>query len=344
MWFGPVELSAAVGTVLAHNIAGADGVRVFRKGRVLSADDIAALAALGRTDVYVARLDPDDVDENRAARRIGDALVGAGLKPAGPASGRNNLLSTTRGVLRVDVDRLMRLNLIDGLTVATLHSNLPVRPRQIAATVKIIPFALPEASVKAAEAIALEAGSALSVDAFPAARVALIFSGSLSIKDRLLDDFAPLIERLEALGARVTRTDFVVVETLEGELILARLLERLKSEVVRADLIVLAGETAIMDRSDSVPRALERAGGRVDLVGAPVDPGNLLMLGDLDGIPVLGAPGCARSRKLNVIDWVLPRLLVGDHITRAEIAALGHGGLLEDAPERPLPRTRGEQA
>ncbi len=342
MWFGPVELSAAVGTVLAHNIAGVDGARAFRKGRVLSPDDIAILAAMGRTDVYVARLDPDDVDENRAARRIGAALSGPGLKAAGAASGRNNLLAAVRGVFRVDVERLARLNLIDGLTVATLHGNNPVRPRQIAATVKIVPFALPEANVAEAEAIAREEGPILQVDPLPAARVAVVFSGSQSIKDRLLDDFAPLIERLEGLDARVVRTDFVTVETLEGERALTRLLETLRSAVLRPDLLVLAGETAIMDRHDSVPRALEGAGGNVEVVGAPVDPGNLLMLGDLDGIPVLGAPGCARSRKLNVIDWVLPRLLVGDRVSRAEIAALGHGGLLEDAPERPHPRTHPE--
>ncbi len=342
MWFGPVEISAAVGTVLAHNIAGLDGAKALRKGRVLTAEDVAALAALGRTDVYVAKLDLNDVDENRAARRIGAALAGPGLKPAGPASGRNNLLASARGVLRVDVERLTQLNQIDGLTVATLHGNNPVRLRQIAATVKIVPFALPEASVAMAEAIANEAGPMLRVDPLKAARVAVVFSGSQSIKDRLLDDFAPLIERLEGLEAQVVRTDFVAVETVEGERALTRLLATLRSAVLRPDLVVLAGETAIMDRHDSVPRALEAAGGSVEVVGAPVDPGNLLMLGDLDGIPVLGAPGCARSRKLNVIDWVLPRLLVGDRIARAEIAALGHGGLLEDAPERPHPRTHSE--
>lgn len=309
---------------------------------MLTAEDVAALAALGRTDVYVAKLDPNDVDENRAARRIGVALSGPGLKPAGPASGRNNLLASTRGVLRVDVGRLLQLNQIDGLTVATLHGNNPVRLRQIAATVKIVPFALPEASVALAEAIAHEAGPVLRVDPLRATRVALVFSGSQSIKDRLLDDFAPLVERLDSLEAQVVRTQFVAVETVEGERALTRLLDALRSAVLRPDLVVLAGETAIMDRHDSVPRALEAAGGTIEVVGAPVDPGNLLMLGDLEGIPVLGAPGCARSRKLNVIDWVLPRLLVGDRIPRAEIAALGHGGLLEDAPERPHPRTHSE--
>jgi molybdenum cofactor cytidylyltransferase len=104
------------------------------------------------------------------------------------------------------------------------------------------------------------------------------------------------------------------------------------------ELIVLAGETAIMDRHDLLPRAVERAGGSVECVGAPVDPGHLLMLAYLDETPVVGAPGCARSRKTNIVDWVLPRLLAGERLTRPDIIALGHGGLLEDVPERPTRR------
>ncbi|NJN43685.1 MAG: hypothetical protein HC806_02410 [Anaerolineae bacterium] len=107
-----------------------------------------------------------------------------------------------------------------------------------------------------------------------------------------------------------------------------------------AKLILLAGETAIMDRQDIVPRALEKAGGTVEVVGVPVDPGNLLMLGYLHGIPVLGAPGCARSTKTNVIDWVLPRLLAGDRLVRSDFISLGHGGLLKDTRQRPMPRKK----
>jgi molybdenum cofactor cytidylyltransferase len=93
-----------------------------------------------------------------------------------------------------------------------------------------------------------------------------------------------------------------------------------------------------MGRHDLAPRAIELAGGTIEVLGAPVDPGNLLMLAYLGDVPILGAPGCARSRKANVIDRVLPRLMAGEHLTRADIAALGHGGLLDDVPERSMPR------
>lgn len=105
-----------------------------------------------------------------------------------------------------------------------------------------------------------------------------------------------------------------------------------------AELVLLAGETAVMDARDITPRAIERAGGRVECVGAPVGPGNLLVLAYRGEVPILAAPGCARSRKTNVIDWVLPRLLVGERLRRQDVVALGHGGLLEDVPERPMRR------
>ncbi len=337
MKFGPVPVAQALGKVLAHNIAGPDGARLLKKGRPLTAADVASLHAIGRESVYVAELAADDVPEDAAARRVAQAVAGPGLKLSGPASGRANLLATALGVLRVDVARLHQLNANEGLTLATLNAHSLVRPRQMAATVKVIPFAVPEAVVAAAEAVAREGGPLLRVDALSPQPVGLILSGSPSIRERLLDDFAPLTERLSALGAQVAAPDFIPLEDEGGEAQLAEAL--LNQRAAGRRLIVLAGETAIMDRHDIVPRAVERAGGRVEAVGAPVDPGNLLMLGYLGEVPILGAPGCARSRKVNIIDWLLPRLLAGDGITRADIFALGHGGLLEDAPERPMPRT-----
>ena len=340
MNFGPVPLSAAEGKLLGHNIAGPDGQRRLRKGRPLTAADVAVLRELGRQTVYVAELAPDDVDENQAARRILRALAGPGLRLPGAASGRANALAAVLGVLRVDGPRLQRLNELEGVTLATLAANAPVRPPQMVATVKIIPFALPEATVAAVEALA--AGEpVLRVDPLPARSVSLIFSGSPSLREKLIHDFAPLLERLEALGAQVVSLDFVALDDEAGEQALARAL--LARRAAGTDLVVLAGETAIMDRHDIVPRAVARAGGHLEALGAPVDPGNLLMLAYLDDLPIIGVPGCARSRKANIVDWVLPRLLAGDTLTRADITGLGLGGLLEEIPERPMPRQKDDE-
>ena len=339
MKFGPVPLAEAAGKILGHNIAGADGRRLLRKGKPLTPADLAALAGVGRQSVYVAELEPGDVDENNAARRVARAIAGPGLRLPGAGSGRANALAAGLGILRVDAARLTRLNELEGLTVATLAAHSPVRPNQIVATVKIIPFAMPEGSIAAAEAIAANGPPMLTVDPLPTRSVSLIFSGSPALRDRLTAEFAPLIERLENLGAQVVSLDFVPLEDEHGEALLARTLEARRA--AGSEMMVLAGETAIMDRHDLVPRAVERAGGHVEALGAPVDPGNLLMLAYLGDVPVVGAPGCARSRKVNIVDWVLPRLLAGDRLTRADLTALGHGGLLEEAPERPMPRGEG---
>ena len=336
MKFGPVPLDQAKGKILGHNIAGADGGRLLRKGRPLTHDHLEALRALGRQSVYVAELEPGDVDENTAARRVATAVAGAGLQISGPASGRVNLLATTQGVLRVDAERLIRLNACEDITLATLAAHTPVRHRQIVATVKVIPYAVSDTVIRTAEAIAGEDRPMLRLNTLAPREVGLIFSGSPAIRDKLAADFAPLHDRITALGSRVATRDHIALEDESGEVALATALTRQRTAGIR--LIVLAGETAIMDRRDIVPRAVERAGGRVECVGAPVDPGNLLMLAYLGDVPILGAPGCARSRKVNIVDWVLPRLLVGDRLTRADIVALGHGGLLEEAPERPMPR------
>ena len=336
MKFAPVPLSNSRGKILGHNIADANGRRLLRKGKPLTDEDLEKLRALGRTSVYVAELEPDDVDENQAARRVAEAICGPGLHIPGVASGRANLLSDEIGVLRIDIKRLMGINECNGITLSTLATHSPVHARQIVATVKIIPYAVPEPVIRMAEEIAAGGEQVVRVDALPARSVGMILSGSTSIHARLISDFAPLKDRIENLGSSVTRTDFVALEDEPDEAALAEMLQQQVASGI--GMVLLAGETAIMDSHDIVPRAIERAGGHVESVGAPVDPGNLLMLAYLNDVPVVGAPGCARSRKTNIVDWILPRLLVGDRLTRKDIIELGHGGLLQDIRERGMPR------
>lgn len=350
MQFGPVPIEEAEGKILGHHIAGADGRRALRKGRPLTPADIAILQQLGRQVVYVAELELGDVDENTAALRVAQAVSGRGIRLSGPSTGRVNLMATELGMLRVDAARLMQLNACAGITLATLLTHTavgvsasgktsPLTGRKMVGTVKILPFAVAETMVQAAEAIAADHGPLLWIDPLLKRDVAVILSGSPTAETRIHDGFIPPLRlRLEALDAEIGSVDFVSLEDDRGEgKLAATLLKRINGGV---ELVVLAGETAIMDRYDITPRAIERAGGEITCFGAPVDPGNLLLLAYLGRIPVLGAPGCVRSPKANIIDWVLPRLLVGDHLTHADIFALGHGGMLEDVEERPMPRAR----
>lgn len=327
MKFGPVPLDDALGKILAHNIAGPDGKRVVRKGKPLTAEHIAALRAIGRTRIYVAELEPGDVDENNAARLTAEAVTGSGLRQSKPANGRVNLHSEILGLLRIDVQRLALINALETITIATRTTHRVVRPDQTAATIKIIPYAVSESVMREMQAIA-EHRPLLYVDKIAPQPVSLIYNGSHSIHDKLIAEFIPLTERVEALGSHIQSVDFVALEDENAEAVLAETIASRRSG--GASLVILAGETTIMDRQDIVPRAVERAGGTVESLGAPVDPGNLFMLAYLDGTPILGAPGCSRSRKTNIADWALPRLLAGDHLEQADVIALGHGGMIED--------------
>jgi len=337
MKFGPVLVTQTEGKLLGHNVSNPDGKRVLRKGRQLTNEDVRLLTSIGRDVVYVAELESGDIGEDPAAERIARAVAGTGIQVTRPNVGRVNLLAETWGVLRVDASQLTRINACEGISLATLPSHAIVQSRKIAATIKVIPFALPEATVRAAESIAAECSPVLQLYPLQRRSVTLILSSSPYAKERVTRDFVPALRaRIENLGSVLRSVDFVPLEDEAGEVALA---ETIKERVADgADSIILAGETAIMDRHDIAPRAVERAGGEVICYGAPVDPGNLLMLAYLDKVPILGAPGCIRSRKTNVIDWVLPPLLAGDRLTRADIIQMGHGGLLEDISKRPMPR------
>ena len=154
MKFGPIPVTQAEGKLLGHNVAGADGRRLLRKGTPLTAQDVALLQSLGRKTVYVAEPETGDIEENAAAERIALALMGDGLRLSGPSTGRVNLYTTLLGIVRVDAARLLEVNRCQGVTVATLHHNTVAREGTVAATIKVPPFAIASSTVVAIEKIA----------------------------------------------------------------------------------------------------------------------------------------------------------------------------------------------
>jgi molybdenum cofactor cytidylyltransferase len=339
MEFGPVPVAQAEGHVLGHNVTDPEsGRRLLRKGRTLTPADLEVLASLGRATVYVARVAGDDVLEDLAAARIAAAAGGDGLRPSAARTGRVNLYAREAGLLRVAGALVLALNRCRGVALATLPPDTPVAAERMVATLKVVPYALPEPVVRNAEEVAAR-GPLLALTPFRPTRVALILHGGSGSEERLTRGYlSALAPRLEALRSKVAVVDFLSCDDGGDEVRLAEALRRRLDE--GPDLVLLAGETAIMDRADVAPRAVARAGGMVVAYGAPVDPGNLLMLGYRNGVPIVGAPGCARSPKRNIVDLVLPRLLAGDRLEEEDLWVMGPGGLLEDVPERPLPRSR----
>lgn len=311
-----IPLDQAIGAILVHNIVGADGRKAFSKGRVLTAEDVEKIRALGKATVNVAMLDPDDVREDDAAARLARAVAGDGVELSKPSGGRVNFYATTRGFLRVNRDALNQVNELNGVTLATISRFAPVAPRKMIATLKTIGLALPDATVRAVE----EIGAVTSVAPVINRRAAIILTGSANGRARVEEIFVPPIRaRLEELGAQIVSQEFVV----EEENAIADAIAR-----AGAQLIVIAGETSIMDAEDVTPRGITRAGGVIELYGAPVEPGNLLLLAYRGAEPIIGAPGCIKSRATNVVDLILPRLLAGERVTRADVIALAEGGLL----------------
>ena len=334
MKFGSVTLENAVGKILGHNVIGQDGRRLLRKGRLLGEQDVAKLRDIGRTHIHVAELAPTDVDENAAAHLIANAILGDNFRLSRVATGRVNMFAEALGLLRIDAEALFALNRLDGITLATLPANAVVRPGKMVATIKIIPYAVSAETI----ATATTHNNILTLTVLKQRSVGLILSGSPNAKERIVRSFDNALRpRIEALNSQLTHIDFVPLEDEQGEADLATAIQHL---VKLVDLIVLAGDTAIMDRHDIAPMAVERAGGEIEIFGAPVDPGNLLLLGYVGDRPIVGAPGCARSPKDNIVDIVLPRLLAGDRLTEEDIISFALGGLLEDVPERPLPRSK----
>jgi len=331
MKFGEVPVAEAEGAILVHSLR--LGTTALKKGRVLSAEDIAEIASAGTDEITVVRLEPGDVREDQAADRIAAAVAGSGVTTASAFTGRANMFAEAKGLLVFDRDRLDKLNLIDeAVTLGTLPPYAVVEPRQMVATVKIIPFAVPEDAVTRCAAIASEAGKLLRVAAFRALSVGLIQTRLPGLKESILDKTHEVTQgRLDALGC-----------TLALERRCAHKSEELAAEIASAigkvDLLLIHGASAIVDRRDVIPAAIETAGGIVDHFGMPVDPGNLLLLGHVQGKPVLGLPGCARSPKVNGFDWVLERLVAGLSVGKREIMSMGAGGLLAEIPARGLKR------
>ncbi len=332
MKFGAVPPSDAIGATAVHTIR--QGALVLKKGTPIGPAEAAALEAAGIKDLVVARLEAGDVSEDLAAAEIATAIAGDGVDVDRAFTGRANLFARAAGILVVDKDAIDALNRVDeAITMATLSAYKPVVAGEMIATVKIIPFAVAET----ARDLALAAAKR------PLVRVAPYRVHKVGVVSTLLPGLAPKViektlkitaDRLAPAGAKIIAERRVPHERAA----LARALDEVLKQ--DAELAIVFGASAIADRRDVIPAALEAIGGHIEHFGMPVDPGNLLLIGSAAGRPVLGAPGCARSPKENGFDWILMRLLAALPVPRADITGMGVGGLLMEIVTRPQPREK----
>ncbi|HSR33658.1 MAG TPA: molybdopterin-binding protein [Anaerolineae bacterium] len=323
----------AFGTILMHNVADTEGKRTLKKGIRLTQDDLDQLAEMGYATVEVAVLDADDVHEDEAAVALAEAMQTEQMSFSRPTGGRVNLRCTMDGLLEVDAERLLEVNLLPGFALATRRHHTVVGPNQETdnlATLKIVPYAVSRADMDRALELASARPGIVEIRPFqPDRRVAMLFVAEPAAQDRTRDQYLPPTQaRLERLGAKVVATEAVPQDE-------SAIAQAAASLVEKVDVLIIAGQTSVIHEDDTTLRALRQAGAETTLSGAPVEPGNLLALayfpGTPTGTPAMCAPGCAKGPKRNVVDLVLPRLLLGDRLERRDIAALGLGGFLTAA-------------
>lgn len=345
-----VRTEDAVGHVLCHDmtqiLTGDDpgaprfkGPR-FRKGHVVTAEDVLVLLSMGKVNLYVWELEKGMVHEDDAARRMAALVAGPGTRTSGaPSEGKINVLADRDGVLLVDSARLAAVNSVDEVMVATRRGGFPVREGDLLAGTRVIPLVIAEEQLARAESAA---GSEPLVRVAPyLLRTAAVIATGSEVASGLIEDrFTPvMVEKLAAYGiecvARSTPGD-------ERDAVVAAINEALAAGV---DLVLCTGGMSV-DPDDNTPGAIRAAGARVVTYGAPVLPGAMLLVGYFDElagergmrpVPVLGVPGCAMYSKATVLDLVLPRIAAGVPLERADLVRMGEGGLCLGCPECTFP-------
>lgn len=320
-----VPVEKAVGMVLGHDItrivAGGYKGPAFKKGHIISARDIDPLRNLGKEHIYVLTLEPGQVHENDAALRIASAAAGRGLRLSEPSEGKVDLYAQADGLLKVHVEALNKINAIDEIVFATLHGFQPVTEGLRVAGTRIVPLVTGNAKVAQVEELCRRFHPLIEVKPFACLQVAIVTTGSEIFHGRIQDAFGPVLtEKFTALGSRVMRQVFVSDD--------AALTSKAIREAIDdgAQMVAVTGGMSV-DPDDQTPASIRAGGGQVVTYGAPVLPGAMFMLAYIDEVPVLGLPGCVMYYRASIFDLVVPRLLAGEIVTRADIAAMGHGGL-----------------
>ncbi|HEY7876714.1 MAG TPA: hypothetical protein VIC55_00735 [Gemmatimonadaceae bacterium] len=325
----PADLT---GRILARDVRGADGARRFAKGQVIGAADATELLAIDWMELHVIEPEPGEMHEDEAGRRIAAACAGTATSVGAFAAGARPIAATQRGILRVDVERLDRVNMVDGACIYTLYDGQLVEPGEVVARAKITPFVIDASRVETVEHIARESGGLLSVRGFRPVTVAAVVQETLaeSAQGRFR---TALQEKIAWFGAVFAEPRFVPVN---GTAVATAIEDAIADG---AEVVVMAG-TKALDPLDAAFVALERLGARLERFGAPAHPGSLLWLACLRDVPILGMPSCGLFSQATSFDLVLPRILAGEPVGRESLGALGHGGLLSRDYAFRFPRYR----
>ena len=320
-----IRTEDAVGQVLCHDmtqiIPGQFKGPRFKKGHVVTPEDVPVLLGMGKENLYVFELGAGMLHENDAAERMCALCLNEGMTRGEVGEGKIEIFAAHDGLFRVDRERLNAVNAVDELMIATRHGDTAVRAGDKLAGTRVIPLVIDEAKLVEAERI-VDGRPLLSLLPYRLRRAGVVTTGSEVFRGRIEDRFTPVVERkLAAFG--VAMTEHLVVD--DGLDNIKSAIERLRETDV--DMILCTGGMSV-DPDDNTPGAIRASGARIVTYGAPVLPGAMFLLGYFDdGRPVMGLPGCVMYARATIFDLVLPRIAAGVELTRRDFTTLGEGGL-----------------
>ena len=315
----------AVGQVLCHDmtqiIPGEYKDARFRKGHIVTAEDIPVLLSMGKENLYIFELDEGKLHENDAAERMCALCLGEGMRRGEVKEGKIEIFAGRDGLFRMDREKLNAVNAIDELMIATRHGDTAVRAGDKLAGTRVIPLVIDEAKLTEAERI-VGGKPILELLPYRLRCAGVITTGSEVYHGRIEDKFTPVLERkLAEFGIAVSR-HLVVDDGLEN---IRAAIDTLRATDV--DMILCTGGMSV-DPDDNTPGAIKASGARIVTYGAPVLPGAMFLMSYLDdGRPLMGLPGCVMYAKATIFDLALPRIAAGVTLTRADFTSLGEGGL-----------------
>ncbi|WP_457563991.1 molybdopterin-binding protein [Caminibacter pacificus] len=322
-----IRVEDAVGQVLLHDITKVDGDkfkgRIFKKGHVIREEDIPVLKDVGKDHIYVFEIKEDEIHENDAAYILADALMGENTYHSKEVKeGKLTIYSDVFGVCKIDVEKLNEFNSIGEPSCPTIYNNTIVKKGDKLAAVRIISLVAPKAEVEKAAKIAKEAGGIVKVVPFTPKKAGLIVTGNEVYKGRIKDKFEEKLRpKLKELLCEIEEKVILPDDQ-------AQIRDKIKEFAQKYDLVILTGGTSV-DPDDVTYKAIHEAGVKNYIRGNPIQPGNMLTMGWIEDTPVVAVPAAALFFKRTAFDIWLPRLLIGEVISKEEVIKRAHGGLLE---------------
>lgn len=320
-----IRIEDAVGCILSHDVTkivpGEFKGRLFKKGHVIKEEDIPKLLDIGKEHIYVWEQKEGELHENDAAIRIKDLVLGEGCSISEEIKeGKIDFFAARQGVLKINKDELLKLNLLGEIIVATMHDNTPVKVGEKIGATRVIPLIIDEKKILQAEKIINE--KIISVKEIKPKKAVLITTGNEVYKGRIKDAFLPVMkDKLEYYGSEIVKQ---VILPDNKEMITENILKAIEEDKV--DMIICTGGMSV-DPDDVTPSAIKDCNGEIVTYGAPVLPGAMFLLTYYKNTPILGVPSCAMYSKRTIFDLVLPRVLADEKLSLEDIAMYGNGGL-----------------